>query len=302
MSILDDTAIFIAVIQQGGFSHAAKHLGFSNGLISRRIAQLEKNLGVTLIKRTTRQIHLTPEGCLFWQHAQRIQQELDLAVCSIQTSAKKPKGRIRISAAPYFGRHYLTPILMKFLINFSDIKIDLILDDQPLDPIKFQLDLIIRSSGILENSKPTDSNLQMKILLKDKICLYASSDYIAKYGAPENPDELLRHTTIRYADCKIKSDEDKWFYNQNNFVNLTPSFKVNDIGSALTASIAGFGIGKFNSLVVKDALEQKQLIPILKNYDWGTYCLYVLYPQQKTLPMRTRLLLDFIYAHTKNLF
>src|SRR3990167_1235764 len=120
MGILDDTAIFVAVIQQGGFSHAAKYLGLSNGLISRRIAKLETELGVTLLKRTTRQLHLTPEGELLWQHAQRIQQELDAAVSLIQASAKKPKGTIRISAPLYFGRHYLTPIIMKFLSDFND--------------------------------------------------------------------------------------------------------------------------------------------------------------------------------------
>src|SRR5690349_21300639 len=104
MSILDDTAIFAAIVQQGGFSRAAKHLGLSNGLISRRIAQLEARLGVSLLKRTTRQLHLTPEGELFWQHAQRIQQELDSALCLIQSYAEKPKGDIRLSAPPFFGK------------------------------------------------------------------------------------------------------------------------------------------------------------------------------------------------------
>ena len=80
MSLLDDTAIFAAIVSQGGFSRAAKYLGLSNGLISRRIAKLEKQLGVTLIVRTTRQIHLTKEGELFWQHAQRIQQKIDLTL------------------------------------------------------------------------------------------------------------------------------------------------------------------------------------------------------------------------------
>src|SRR5579871_4533386 len=117
MGVLDDTAIFSAVVQQGGFSHAAKHLGLSNGLVSRRIAQLESQLGVTLLKRTTRQLQLTPEGELFWQHAQRIQQEMDAALCLIKSLTDKPKGDIRISAPPYFGKHYIMPILNKFMSN-----------------------------------------------------------------------------------------------------------------------------------------------------------------------------------------
>src|SRR5688572_5413632 len=98
MNILNHTAIFVSVIQQGGFSHAAKYLGLSNGLISRRIALLEKELGVSLIKRTTRQIQLTPEGELFWQHAKRIQLELNEAISHIHSFANNPKGTVRISA------------------------------------------------------------------------------------------------------------------------------------------------------------------------------------------------------------
>src|SRR5690242_19937064 len=135
MGLLDDTAIFTAIIQQGGFSHAARHLGLSNGLISRRIRDLEATLGVTLIKRTTRSFQLTPEGELFWQHAQRIQQEFDSAISLIQSSTKKPKGTIRLSAPQYFGRHYLMPILMKFMADFPDIKIELDLSNRQIDPL-----------------------------------------------------------------------------------------------------------------------------------------------------------------------
>lgn len=304
MGILDDTAIFVAVVQQGGFSHAAKHLGLSNGLISRRIAQLESDLGVTLITRTTRQLHLTPEGELFWQHAQRIQQELDSAVSLIQSSAKKPKGTIRISAPLYFGRHYLTPIIMKFLNDFNDIKIDLILSNQKLNPLKSQLDLVIRGAGYLEEDTALqDSNMQMKIFLKEKIGLYASPAYLLKYGTPKDCDDLVNHAIINYADNTRPSEQTKWSYitgNKHSEIAIYPKFNVNDIESGLIACVAGFGIGKFTDLNVKSALQQKQLYPLLKQYDWGNYHLYVVYPNQQTLPKRTRLLLDFIYAHTRN--
>jgi DNA-binding transcriptional LysR family regulator len=303
MGILDDTAIFVAVVQQGGFSYAARHLGLSNGLISRRIAQLESDLGVTLITRTTRQLYLTPEGKLFWQHAQRIQQELDSAVSLIQSSAKKPKGTIRISAPLYFGRHYLTPIIMKFLSDFNDIKIDLILSNQKLDPIKAQLDLVIRGAGYLEDTALQNSNMQMKIFLKEKIGLYASPAYLLKYGKPNDCDALSNYTIINYADNNRLSDQEKWTYvhdGKSAVITVNPKFNVNDIESGLIACIAGYGIGKFTELNVKSALQQQQLCPILKQYGWGNYHLYAIYPHQQALPKRTRLLLDFIHAHTRN--
>ncbi len=93
-------------------------------------------MGVTLLQRTTRQIKLTAEGEIFWQHAQRIQQELDAAVNLIQANAQKPKGTIRITATTHFGREILTPIILKFMHQFPDISVDLLLTGQMQDPLK----------------------------------------------------------------------------------------------------------------------------------------------------------------------
>jgi DNA-binding transcriptional LysR family regulator len=305
MGILDDTAIFAAVVQEGGFSHAAKLLGLSNGLISRRIAQLEAKLGVTLITRTTRQLHLTPEGELFWQHAERIQCELDAAISLIQSSSKKPKGIIRVSAPPYFGRQYLTPIILKFLQTFSDIKIDFTLSNQKLDPIKDQLDLVIRGAGYLDETHLADSNMQMKLLVKEKIHLYASPDYLSRHGEPNSPNALQQHVIVNYiADINLP-DYRIWQYTDSKNITsqiiVTPKLNCNDIESCLNACITSYGIGKFTELNARNANQQTLLQPILKNYNWGYYHLFAIYPQQHALPQRTRLLLDFIHEHTKGL-
>jgi DNA-binding transcriptional LysR family regulator len=304
MSILDDTSIFAAVIQNGGFSHAAKKLGLSNGLVSRRIAHLESELAVTLIKRTTRQFQLTPEGELLWQHAQRIQQELDAAITLIHSSAKKPKGTIRVSAPFYFGRQYLTPIIVKFLNNFSDIKIDLDLSNQRHDLIKEHLDLVIRGAGYINEESLTASNLRMKLLIKDDIGLYANATYLQKYGEPKSAEELSKHVIISYIGAKDFLEQEKWNYNyknKENEITLTPKFKCNDIESGLIACLSGYGIGKFTKLGVKNALKEQQLFPVLQKYHWGQHNLYAIYSNQKSLPQRTRLLLDFIYAQVQSI-
>lgn len=304
MGMLDDTAVFTEVIKQGGFKHAAKHLGCSTGLVSRRIAQLEKNLGVTLIKRTTRQLNLTKEGELFLQHAERIQQELDSALSLIHSSAKKPKGMIKLSAPLYFGRHYLTPILTKFLHDFDSITIDLVLSNQKLDPIKEQLDLVIRGTGYLDEAKLSNSNLKMKLLIEEKIGLYASHDYLMKQGEPKSIDELSNHVIVNYFNQKHHVHQEIWnfsFHNKQDSITVEPKFNCNDIESALIACISGYGIGKFTELNTKQARLEQQLMPILRDYDFGIYRLYAIYPDQQALPKRTRLLLDYIVAHTKNL-
>lgn len=304
MGILDDTELFTAVIQQGGFSHAAKHLGISNGLVSRRIAQLELKLGVTLIKRTTRQLQLTPEGELFWQHALRIQQEIDSAITLIQTSANKPKGIIRLSAPIYFGKQYLAPIILKFIKHFPDIKINLILSNKKLDPIKEQLDLVIRGVGFLEEASLKDSSMKMKLLIKEKIGLYASPDYLAQFGEPLSIDTLENHAIINFSDKNQVSDHDTWSYCLNHkecSIKIKPTFNCNDIETNLLTCMSGSGIARFTELNVKDALQKNQLRPILSQYTWGFYHLFAIYSRQDALPKRTRLLLDFITDHTKHL-
>src|SRR3990167_1237714 len=270
MGIFDDTAIFTAIIQYGGFSHAARHLGLSNGMISRRLAQLEADLGVTLLKRTTRQIHLTPEGEIYWQHAQRIQQEMDAAVSMIQSSAKKPKGAIRVSAPLYFGRHYLTPVILKFLVNFPDISVSLVLGNQRIDPVKEQFDLVIRGAGYLEDTKLQNSNLQMKMLVQEKIGIYASPEYLVKCGQPETVAELSKHIVISYTDGRQPTDVEKWKYSydsENAIIHLTSKFTCNDIESGLIACSAGYGIGRFTYLNAKSLVQSRRLRPVLMTYD-----------------------------------
>lgn len=300
MGILDDTALFAAVVQQGGFSHAAKHLGLSNGLISRRIALLEKELGVTLIKRTTRQIQLTPEGELFWQHAQRIQQEIESALSMIHASAKKPAGTIRLSAPVYFGRAYLMPIILKFRKDYPDIHVNVSLSNEKTDLVKEQMDLVIRGAGYNLTPALEDSNLQMKRLLDQKVGLYASPAYLKEFDKITTARALQDHAIISYSDLAALSNVVVWHYSMNHnagSVTLNPVITSNDIESCLSACIAGHGIAKLTQLNVLTALQKKQLRPVLSQYDWGDYRVFAIYPQQKSLPQRTRLLLDFIKDH-----
>lgn len=303
MNLLNNATVFLAVIQQGGFSRAAKFLDVSTGLVSRSITQLEQQLGVSLLKRTTRQLKLTPEGELFFRHARRMQQELDAALSLIQASSGKPKGVIRISAPPYFGRHYLTPILTKFLHNFEDITINLILSNQKLDLIKEELDLVIRGAGYLADKHLKDSSMQMRTLLQEKIKLYASEEYLLNHGEPKNINELSKHQIIGYTEHK-KFAEVKWQYKEKNktaYLQLKSRFNCNDIESGLLACASGFGVGKFTDLNVYLMSQQYKLRPILTQYEWGHYYLYGIFSRQQTLPKRTRLLLEFINAHLRTL-
>lgn len=297
MNLLEDTAIFAVVVQQGGFSHAARHLGLSNGLISRRIANLEKHLGVSLLKRTTRQIKLTSEGEVLFKHAQRIQQELNSAICLIQSAVKKPRGLIRLSSPVYFGRHYLTPIIQKFMSNYPDINVELLLTGEKLDPIKQGLDFVIRGAGFIHEPKLQDSGLKSRLLIRERIGLYASPKYLYEKGEPKIPSDLTEHAFINYIDSKKINQKVTLKYTVNRHethISLVAKFNCNDVETNLMTCALGYGIAKFTDLNAKNALEQRHLQPILIDYDWGSYNLYAIYPQQEAMPTRTRLLLEFV--------
>lgn len=301
--MLNDAAIFAAIVSEGGFSRAATKLGLSNGLISRRLAKLEKELGVTLLKRTTRQFQLTPEGELFWEYAKRIQQELDEALQVIHSVADKPKGDIRISAPPQFGRHHLMPMLNQFMKNFPEIKIELILTDMLLDPVKEKIDLLIRSTGFFE-PEMKDSSLKTKLILKKKIKLYASSEYLIRKGIPTKPADLTQHEIIGYVNSAKPAQNESWTYsckNKSGKVNLKSSFVCNDMDSRLAACMAGHGIGRFTEWVSKHLVDKDSLQCVLPDYDWGDIQLHAVYASQQALPKRTRLLLDFIVMQIQHL-
>lgn len=299
---LDDIATFYFVIREGGFSHAAKVLNVSNGSITRRIQELESKLAVSLINRTTRQLKLTAEGEVLWQHAQRIHQELDSALSLIKTSASKPKGTIRLSAPLYFGRQYLIPILIRFQQDFTDIKIDLNLGNKNFDLIKDKFDLVIRGKGYLDNTPMKNSSMHAKLLIKEKIGLYVAPKYILKYGEPKSVEELNSRVIVTHSTGHGIGDKIKWkftYKNKNEFICLNTSFNCNDIGGTLFACLHGYGIGRFTDFNVKKVLNNGQLKAILTQYNWGEYYLYALYSKQQALPKRTRLLLDFIASYIK---
>ena len=303
MSLLDDTAIFAAIISEGGFGRAAAKLGLSNGLVSRRIANLEKELGVSLLKRTTRQLQLTPEGELFWEHARRIQQEMDAALCMIHSLANKPTGNIRLSATPFFGRHFLMPMLNQFAKNFENITTELILTSTLLDPIKENIDLLIRTTGFFDDHLK-DSSLKTTLLVKNKIKLYAAPEYLLRKGVPANPEALLQHDIVGYIHPEKPLKEQGWKYqskNDNGSITLKTAFNCNDVDSQISACLAGRGIGKFTELVHMNLTDKNSLQPVLENYSWGEMNMYAVYATQQALPTRTRLFLDFIIHQTKHL-
>lgn len=297
MQILEDMSLFAVVVDRGGFSHAAKFLGLSNGVVSRRIAELEKKLGITLLKRTTRQIHLTTEGELLWQHAKRIQGEMQQALDVLNASAENMKGTLRVSAPIFFGRKILLKTVRHFLNNHQEMSVSLNLSNHYLEPLSGNIDLLIRATGYLDRTYLPDSSMKQKQLQKYQLKLYASTDYLKEHSLPTLLT-LAQHNIIGYAfdDMKI---EEKWqVHTGRAFESMTlqPKLKCNDMGAVLEAALAGYGIAKLPDFALHESPENA-LVEVLPEYDWGTMVFYAVYPNQPFLPKSTRLFLDYLSEH-----
>lgn len=298
MNLLEETYIFAAIIKEGGFNKAAKKLGLSNGLITRKIKQLEEKLGVSLLTRTTRKLKLTHEGSLYLKHAERIYQELAQGLILLSTATSKPKGHIRISSTTYYSRYFLTPIIEEFIKDFPDITIEIIASNEVIDPLEYNIDLLFRGRGFMSRADK-DEHLRGRYLFEYTIGIYASQEYLAKYGEPQHPNDLINYKVIGYSNLFISKGEENWNYEHKGKAYQTtvkPIFCSDDMESNLAMCKAGIGIGRFSSLAITPEIEGKGLRRILTDFNFGKYEMYALYPYQAGVPKRVRILLDYLLA------
>ena len=191
---LEDMALFARIVERGSLSAAARDLGLSKSLVSRRLGQLEDRLGARLVNRTTRRLGLTDIGREFNERARRVLLEADEAEACAHEASTELRGRLRIAAPVSFGYLHLAAALAAFLIDHPKGEVELELNDRFIDLVGEGYDLGIRS-GQLE-----DSSLVVRPIAASHILLAAAPAYTAKHGAPETPDDLARHVCLVYGN------------------------------------------------------------------------------------------------------
>ncbi|MBF0138578.1 MAG: LysR family transcriptional regulator [Magnetococcales bacterium] len=183
--------IFVAVIDHGGFSAAARVLGSSVGRISKGLTALENHLGVSLIQRTTRQLHLTWEGERYLAHCRQILAEVKDADRSVR-KGREVTGRLRISAPVLFGHRHVSPVLLDFMAQYPGIEVNLELSDPYVNLVAEGFDLAIRIGNLM------DSSLRSRRLGSYQLLAMAAPSYLAHHGEPKHPEELSRHACLVY--------------------------------------------------------------------------------------------------------
>lgn len=291
MMDLNDLVIFARVVDEGGFSAAGRQLGLPKSNVSRRIARLEDRLGVRLLERTTRRVHTTEIGEVYYRHCKRIQEEADHAEITVGLMAETPRGLLRIGASVTTGRHLISPLVAEFLAQYPEVRIDLVLSNRRIDIIEEGFDLVIRI-GTLE-----DSNLIAKHLGVSERYLYAAPAYVKSYGAPSIPKELAAHDCLAMRDAP---SDIRWRLtngDDHQTMTVVSRVEVNDFPSLLQMTLDGGGIGSLPSYLCTALEKDGRLVRVLPGWSLPAVGFHALYPSHRGATPKVRAFLDFIAPH-----
>jgi len=295
MNILLYLETFTAVVENGSFTAAAEALGISKPVVSKQVSLLERHLGVQLLHRTTRRLHLTHAGEIFASYSHRIMSDVREAEQSVQPLQNEPQGRLRISAPESLAMSLLPEILLRFQQKYPKIELDIHVSGRLVDLVEEGFDVALRV-GMLE-----DSSLIARRLMSCGFHACASPEYLKKHGKPTHPRELETHNCLIYSHA---SHLDSWSFKDELGKNI--NIKVNgnlrtDNGNILmNAALNGNGIFIGPTFMIASTLEEGRLETILDDYTPMTTGLYAVYPYSKLVSTKVRAFVDFITESWSN--
>ncbi|WP_368345408.1 LysR family transcriptional regulator [Pelagovum sp. HNIBRBA483] len=292
MDRLTEMEAFATVVDQGGFTDAAKKMGISKSAVSKHVSALEARLGARLLNRTTRRVSPTEIGLAYYDRARRVLNDAGEADALVTSMQSAPSGLLRISVATDFGVNHLSPVLGEFLKEFPDITVNMVLNNRYVELISEGFDMAVRI-GELE-----DSTLRARKLTETNLRMIGSPTYFQRNGRPMKIDDLNDHKLLHYSN---QANAAVWKLTapsgEKRQVRTSGSLTVNDGQSLLNACIAGLGIAYLPSFLYADAMKAglvEEAIPDLPEERQG---IYAVYPPGRFTQPKVRAFIDFL-AHS----
>lgn len=281
---LSDMALFVEVVKAKGFGRAAASTGIPSSTLSRRVAVLEKALGLRLLNRTTRRVELTEAGRIYFERSKRIVEDARLVNDELGLMATKPSGTLRASLPVDFANYYLVPLIAEFAQLYPDIEFEFDLAPRQVDLIAEPYDVAIRIGPL------PDSQLIGRQLALIRFHLYAAPPYLEKFGVPSEPQDLARHECLHMpGDRAWRLESGK----QSREVQINGRFSINSNSMILHLSTLGFGIAMMPEMLVAEQLSKGQLVRILPSWQGLAKPVYAL-TVSRLLPAKTQLFIDFL--------
>ncbi|EPP5331911.1 LysR family transcriptional regulator [Vibrio harveyi] len=294
MDQLSAMRAFVRVVQTGSFSATGREMNTSQTTISKKVAALEKKIGVKLLARSSRDHALTPAGAKYYQTCVDILGELDEAEAEARSEVASPQGTIRISAPVAFGRILLAPIMAEFFQRYPDINVDLQLSDQHTDLISDGIDVAIRAKQL------EDSTLIARHLFDNPMLVLAAPSYLQQHGAPKTLEDLKQHNCLVYSRMK---DINVWSFtkqNQKHAVAVNGNFQSDNGDVLLEVALTGMGIVTLPIWMVEHHLKEGRLTQLMNDYTGQNLPFNAVYLQSRYTPLKVRCLIDFLKEKLPN--
>lgn len=288
MGQLEEMQNFVRVVEAGSISKAAGQLGVAKSGVSRRLAELESRLGVRLLNRTTRRSSLTEAGRNFYEGAVKLLGDVaELNTTAIDSDASL-EGTLRLAVPLSFGLCHLSPAIDEFIKAHPGLTVIIDFSDRHIDLVEQGVDLAIRISEL------RDSSLQARRICPVRILLCASPEYLARHGAPVNPEELRAHRILRYdvgGGSMIRLEDEQ---GREHAIPTRPHIIANNGDFLRDMAMAGHGITLTPSFIAWQAIASGDLLPVMPGYRPRQLNAYAVYPQTLYLSRRARLFIDFL--------
>ncbi len=284
MSVWDGVSEFVTVVEAGSFSAAAKRLGVSTSYVSRQVAALEERLGIRLLARSTRKVRMTDAGSEYYRRCSELVAGLEEANQVVIGETAEVVGRIRVSAAGAFAERYVAPALAEFARQHPQVQIDIDFNTRNIDLIDEGFDFAIRY-GVLQ-----DSSLIARKLTGRTLVACASPGYLREWGQPIEPEELRDHA------CLV-ANNDRWRFSYpdgERFIRVSGPWRSNNGPALAAAAVMGLGIAYSPRVNLAEALDARQLVPILQDFWDRKRATWIIYPNRQHLPLRVRRAIDFL--------
>lgn len=288
MDRFQELAAFVAVVETGGFSAAARRTGDAQSSISKSVAALEKRLGLMLFNRSTRSVTLTDDGQRYYQRTKPLLEEMDAADRELSSRTSNVVGRIRIAAAATFGRLHILPRIPDLLILYPQLEVDLVLSDSVRDMVDDRIDLAIRVGPVREPDA-----VARRVATSSLVCAGARR-YFDRRGVPATPGDLAHHNCLVY-----ESTGAEWPFAgpQGTYtVPVTGNLSSNSMETIRAGVLAGVGIGLFTRMSLAEELRHSDIVTVLDDFLQEDLDISLVWPNRRLVSSRVRLVTDYFAA------
>lgn len=289
----DKLRIFHAAAEAGSFTHAGEGLRMSQSAVSRQVSALERELGISLFHRHARGLVLTEQGELLFRTASDVLNRLQTAETLLADSTTKPAGELRITSTISLGSVWVTQRIREFMDVYPDIRIELILNDEPVDLSMRVADVAIWAR------EPQQSDLIRRQLFTMQVHAFASSSYIRKFGAPKNIEDLERHRLVSFVGnppphlVTINTLET---LGREGLEPRRPAFRANTVLALKYAIRGGIGVGLIPDYLAE---EDTDLVPVMREVEMPRLPVYFAYPEELKTAKKVQVFRDFVVTKAR---